>query len=87
MLRTSPSRAALLGEDAAEPRAAGSQAGKEVTRDWHPGLSRAVERDLASRRATHFGQKLPVSEWKREWQRRDKRDGREGAHGDASRAW
>lgn len=39
MLCTSPSRAALPGEDAAEPRAAGSQAGKEVTRDWHPGLS------------------------------------------------
>lgn len=67
MLCTSPSRAALLGEDTAQPRAAGSQAGKEVTRDWHPGLSRTAERDLARRRATSFGQKLPVSGWKCEW--------------------
>lgn len=54
MLCTSPSRAALLEEDAAESRAAGSQAGpaaghpglrdagKEVTCDWHPGHSRTL---------------------------------------------
>lgn len=54
MLCASPSRAARLEEDAAEPQAAGSQAGpaagqpslrdagKEVTCDWHPGLSRTL---------------------------------------------